>query len=128
MKHNKPHILVVDDNFINRTITGKFLSLASYTYETASQGYEAIEVAENSLFDVILLDIHMPEMDGLTTIGHLRNIQKNCFIVAFTSDTRKELVAEIEEAGFDTILYKPFHPAALYHLLEGRKGYQVMGS
>ena len=105
-------VLVVDDNKTNRFILEKFLSSSSYRVQSVSSGAEAIELARDLAFDIILMDIQMPGMDGVETTRRIRSLEQAGarepgFIVAVTANTMPEQSAHYLSAGMDEVLAKP---------------------
>ena len=111
----KPHILIVEDNIVNRKILTKYLTRLNHTVSIAENGVEALEYIERSEYwvgttrgeplSVILMDVSMPIMDGLTCTGKIREAQADgrirghIPIIVMTANARLEFVAEIQEAG-----------------------------
>ncbi|WP_341897735.1 ATP-binding protein [Ferrovibrio terrae] len=104
-----PRVLCVDDNHVNRRIVETLLSPFCKTLVLAEGGIEALSLAATQPFDVVLLDIHMPEMDGIETHHRLRNLQhgRDQRIIALTADVVPEALARYEVAGFDAVVAKP---------------------
>ncbi len=110
----KAKILIVDDLEANRQILAEIISSFGYKYAITSDGLEAIEELKNSYFDLVLLDIGMPNFDGFETVEYIRNNFdspiKEIPIIAMTS--RKTSTAkfnnEYESAGFNKLIEKPF--------------------
>ncbi len=118
MKNYKPedfNILIVDDIQRNLDVLSNLLKNEKYSFETAKSGKEAIEKARKKNFDIILLDIMMPEMNGYEVAKHLKQDYKFkdvpiIFITAIT-DT-ESIVVGLEAGGVDYIT-KPFNEAEL---------------
>lgn len=82
-------ILVVDDNAVNRQICRLMLGLADPVVTEAENGLKALEALEQDVFDIVLLDVHMPVMDGLETVRRIRTSEKtwkNIPVIALTAD------------------------------------------
>lgn len=111
----RPIILVVDDNFDHLEVMDARLSANGYMVLTASSGPEALKLVETTPPDLVLLDVMMPIMDGLSTLRGLRARQQSPYIpialVSAKSDLRD--VAEGLEAGADDYLTKPVDPIEL---------------
>lgn len=105
----RPSVLCVDDNHVNRRVIETLLTPLCETLVLVESGAAALEAAERQQFDVVLLDIHMPEMDGIETHRRLRRLANGGpqRIVALTADVVPEALARYEVAGFDDILAKP---------------------
>jgi len=103
-------VLVVDDHRINRESLGTGLSRMVARVSLAEDGHSAIGLCEREDFDVILMDLHMPRMDGLATANRIRDLEHrsaHAQIVALTADARPEERRRLLEAGFDAYLNKP---------------------
>ncbi|WP_341914015.1 ATP-binding protein [Ferrovibrio terrae] len=104
-----PRVLCVDDNHVNRRIIETLLAPFCKTLVLAEGGLEALSLAAAQPFDVVLLDIHMPDMDGIETHHRLRNLAhgRDQRIIALTADVVPEALARYEVAGFDAVVAKP---------------------
>ncbi|WP_297800816.1 ATP-binding protein [uncultured Brevundimonas sp.] len=105
-------VLIVDDNQTNRTIVGMLLADRDYQLHYAVNGQEAVEAAAAMRFDVILMDIQMPVMDGLEAIRRIRHAEVQCgtelaAIVIFSANDSADDYRTGVEAGADTQLSKP---------------------
>ena len=113
-------VMLVEDNAINREIALRVLKRAGIALTLAEGGLPAIELAAQQRFGLVLMDIEMPDLDGLQTMARLRALptwDRDTPIVALTAhalaDTRQKLLA----AGFDDYLAKPFHGRTLVELV-----------
>lgn len=114
-------ILVVDDNALNLDVACEFLSLVGVITETASNGREAIERLETVPFDAVLMDVHMPVMNGLEAIRQIRKHQKwqNLPVIALTAQASVEDEMASRNAGMNGHLTKPLDENLLYRTLAG---------
>jgi class 3 adenylate cyclase/CheY-like chemotaxis protein len=113
--HNPPRILIVDDNATNRDILMTRLGQHGYDLVQAADGEEAIEVTKKSLPDLILLDVMMPNLDGIEATKRLKADTDLAFtpIILVTAKTDiKDVVAGLE-AGADEYLTKPVDQTSL---------------
>ncbi len=114
-------LLVVDDNPVNRELVCALLEPFDVEIETANDGVEAVEAAGRARFDLILMDLQMPNMDGLTATKHIRAAaapgQRRVPIVALTANVLPEQIARCLEAGMDDHLGKPIHPERLVNTI-----------
>jgi signal transduction histidine kinase len=104
------NILLVDDIQINRDIIGAFLKAAGHLVTLAESGSEAIRLATGQQFDVVLMDVRMPEMDGLEATRRIRALPGSLGqmpILALTAHTFPDQVAKCAEAGMDAHVAKP---------------------
>ncbi|MCJ8209517.1 tetratricopeptide repeat protein [Mucilaginibacter sp. RS28] len=122
--HNKiqsQHILLAEDNMINAMVAKKLLSNWGITSEHAKTGLEAVELSMTKCFDLILMDIHMPEMNGFDAAAHIRN-QRNpnsqTPIYALTADITAEQQSEYVNY-FNGFLRKPIEIDKLQKALLG---------
>jgi CRP/FNR family transcriptional regulator, cyclic AMP receptor protein len=107
MKHK---ILIVEDNGPIRENTTELLELYNYTVTTATNGAEALNVALQQTPDLILCDIHMPQMDGYHLLRQIRkqsSLSSTRFIF-FTASAEKKEVEEGMQMGADDYIVKPF--------------------
>ena len=108
---DKLKVLVVDDDEMNRRMMRLILTREDHVVEIASDGYEACKAAEVEKFDIILMDLQMPGMDGVETskrIRALENGSKDTYIVALTASYLPERGSELFKAGIDNYIAKPF--------------------
>ena len=88
--HRVLRVLVVDDNTINLKLMQKMLARFSCNVEVAMNGLEAITLARKSCWDMILMDLVMPEMDGFVATQRIREQDAGVYIVALTGEFRTE--------------------------------------
>ncbi|MBY0405670.1 MAG: PAS domain S-box protein [Cyanobacteria bacterium] len=113
-------ILLVEDVQINRTIIMKSLEKLGHQIEVALNGFEAIEAFQNNHYDLILMDIQMPEMNGLDATRKIRSLEKSGShipIIALSAQAMPEDLIACKEAGMDDYLSKPFKAEALYKVI-----------
>ncbi|HEY0182786.1 MAG TPA: PAS domain S-box protein [Rhodopila sp.] len=109
-------ILVVDDVVMNRDIAGSFLRAAGHEVTCVAGGSEAISAISEAHFDVVLMDVRMPEMDGLEATRRIRALEGErgrVPIVALTAQAFTEQVEECRNAGMNGHVSKPFDPETL---------------
>ena len=117
-------ILVADDNPINRCILSAQLSGVGATVLLATHGLEALEVLRKEKPDIILLDCHMPELDGYETVARIRADEETYgrpTVVALTASVREDAEERCREAGMDHFLQKPVRLRELSSLLNTLK-------
>lgn len=112
-------VLVAEDNIINQSLIEKILSKWNIDFSIVNNGKEAVETLENENFDVILMDIRMPILNGIEATRIIRNKLKNYSvrIIAFTANALDDGNLEYWEAGFNDVLIKPFVQKDLLRLL-----------
>jgi signal transduction histidine kinase/CheY-like chemotaxis protein len=112
-------ILLVEDNKINQLVAKKFLAQFGFQSDIANDGKEAIQKVKENDYSLILMDIQMPEMDGLEATQLIRSmdnlVKKEVKIMAMTASVLKEDVAECYDAGMNDYIPKPFNPTELYN-------------
>jgi CheY-like chemotaxis protein len=110
------HILLVEDNKINRTFALALLAKAGHRVDVAENGLQAVDAVSKADYDVVLMDIQMPEMDGIQATKRIRKMAPPKNTVPIVALTAHALAGQREEylaAGMDDYLSKPVNPAAL---------------
>ena len=109
------NIIVAEDNKLNQLLILKILDRLGYTPVLAENGLEVIALLEQQPYDLILMDLEMPEMDGLAACRHIRkNGILQPHIVAMTADVIGEKQQECLDAGMNGFLGKPINLDVLY--------------
>ncbi|EDY82924.1 ATPase, histidine kinase-, DNA gyrase B-, and HSP90-like domain protein [Verrucomicrobiia bacterium DG1235] len=114
-------ILLADDNAINRKLGKRFLQQMKLDVTLACNGKQAVELASEQCFDLILMDLQMPELDGITATQRIREINtagKTIPIVALTANAFAEVREQCKEAGMNDFLTKPLRVNELASTLE----------
>ncbi|THB80397.1 MAG: PAS domain S-box protein [Desulfobacteraceae bacterium] len=115
-------VLVVDDDSINREIVSAFLSKKGAVLFEASTGYDAIEMVKSQPFDLILMDIQMPGMDGYEASRLIRGLDVNGSgrvpIIAITGHALKEFQARCRQCGMDDCITKPIRQELFYKTID----------
>jgi CheY-like chemotaxis protein len=111
-----PQILLVEDNPVNLTIMRHTLERRHVEVDCASSGRTALEMASRRRYDIVLMDLQMPEMDGLKTTGLMRRIPgyETVPILALTATTSDDLRERCRQAGMQAFLSKPIETAELW--------------
>jgi two-component system response regulator HydG len=115
--HTKTILVVDDDKSILRTFT-RILQKSGYKIETAETGKEAIEKADNGQYDLALVDIRLPDMDGTDLLAKLKNQLQNTIKIMITGFPSLETGVKALDEGADAYLVKPVKPQELLVLLE----------
>ncbi|ASP47854.1 ATP-binding hybrid sensor histidine kinase/response regulator [Cognaticolwellia beringensis] len=112
-------VLLVEDNMINQQVAKEFLADTKISVECAENGRIALEKMATKTFDLVLMDIQMPEMDGLTATKEIRQTLKlqDLPIIAMTAHAMKGDVEKSLAAGMNLHLTKPIDPELLYKTL-----------
>jgi len=113
------HLLLVEDNVLNRKVMLGFLKDTNIQVDIAENGLIALEKLQQSTYDLVLMDIQMPEMDGLTATKEIRQTLKlvDLPIVAMTAHAMQSDVEKSLEVGMNTHLIKPIDLDVLYKTL-----------
>jgi len=115
-------VLVADDSPVNRLLIVRLLEKRGHAVVVATNGREAVAAVDHDTFDVVLMDIQMPEMDGLEATAEIRRREAtgggHLIVVALTAHAMKGDRERFLEAGMDDYLSKPVRPADLYRALE----------
>jgi len=112
--NDKLTILLVEDNELNQRLMKISLTRYNYVVAIATNGLEGVQMFKNQKFDLILMDIMMPVMDGYEATREIRNIESkdkslgNIPIIAFTANTINNDREKCIQGGMDDILEKPF--------------------
>ena len=113
-------ILLVDDNEINRVIVEQLLSSVGATVVSAENGQIALDKLASQDFDMVLMDIQMPVMDGCAAIGHIRANKKyqSLPLIALTANAMKHEIELYEKLGFAAHVAKPFDFTLLLNVIK----------
>jgi PAS domain S-box-containing protein len=116
-------VLVIDDNRVNRIVAERTLERLGHACTTARSAREGIEAVRTARYDLVLMDCHMPEMDGYEATRALRKLQAEgaidpTFIVALTANAMSSDRQRCLDAGMDDYLAKPFRRDALKAVLD----------
>ncbi|EUC31350.1 hypothetical protein COCCADRAFT_6749 [Bipolaris zeicola 26-R-13] len=117
-------VLLVEDNIINQRVLGKQLKKAGCDVTVANHGLEALDSLDRQTFDIVLMDLEMPVLDGLEAMRQFRKKELNeCRpvrlpIIAVTANVRKEQMDTAMAAGADRVMQKPFKAADLVFMMK----------
>jgi signal transduction histidine kinase/CheY-like chemotaxis protein len=100
-------ILVIEDNKMNQNVIGTMLKSLGYSYELSDDGYAGYLLAKVQKFDLIFMDLIMPEMDGYESAQRIIKFDKSVLIVAFTADNMPETRRKAELSGIKDFISKP---------------------
>jgi len=114
-------ILVADDSPVNQEVAKGLLELCGHQVTLADDGQQAVDHFERDAFDLVLMDIEMPELDGLAATRRVRAIEAErggarTPVIALSAHALVGFSAECEEAGMDGYLAKPIRPDELFDL------------
>ena len=123
--HRKLSILLAEDNAVNRELIVTLLSPFDIQIDTVVDGAEAVEAASHARYDIILMDVQMPVMDGLTATRRIRALPGpigRTPILAMTANVLPDQIERCKEAGMDDHLGKPINPQRLLQALDRWSG------
>ena len=114
-------VLLAEDNVVNQRVAAALLATIGHRVTVCNNGREAVQALVNGHFDVILMDIQMPVLDGLAATAEIRAlpdpIKARIPILAISANVREDDVARYNEGGIDHVLSKPLRPDALKAML-----------
>jgi signal transduction histidine kinase/CheY-like chemotaxis protein len=110
-------ILVVEDNKINQMVSKKMLKNKGIHCEIIDNGEEAIEIAKNNKFDMILMDVHLPGINGTIATQEIRKFDKKTPIIALTAISLNENRDMLLSYGMNDVITKPFVPEDFYRII-----------
>lgn len=108
-----PKVLVVDDNALNRKVVGSLLKTLGIVADYAEDGKEAVDKVKKKKYDVVLMDLIMPVMDGFEASGRILEYDSSINIVALSADNMPETKLKAEQAGMKELVSKPVSVADL---------------
>ncbi|HEX6033670.1 MAG TPA: response regulator [Anaerolineales bacterium] len=114
-------ILVADDDPLGRRLMHLILTSEGHQVDLAANGLEALEAIKHNQFDIVFMDLHMPDMDGLEASRQIRAWEggnSHTFIVALTASYLPEIGQDLFDAGMDNYISKPLDVAQLQRLLK----------
>ncbi len=115
-------ILIVDDSLINLKVAAKMLEKIDCLVETATSGKECIEKVKSNSYDLILMDIMMPEMDGIETFNKLKEIENfHTPVVTLTADAEPNAKEKYLDLGFNEYISKPISLEILKEIIKQYK-------
>ncbi|MEQ8525147.1 ATP-binding protein [Gracilimonas sp.] len=110
-------VLLAEDNLVNQKVMLRFLERWNVEMKVVDNGEEAVEAIRESNFDVVLMDLQMPTMDGYEASEHIRKLddpyKRNIPIIALTAAALKEVREKVYASGMNDFVTKPFNPADL---------------
>jgi len=107
-------LLIAEDNPVNLSIAKRFLTKWGIKVSEATNGREALALFKKGTFDLLLIDLEMPEMDGPTALKEIRKINTSIPAVAFTAAVYDNMQADLLQKGFTDFIHKPFRPEELH--------------
>lgn len=117
---NTLHILLAEDNKINAVLAKAIIERAGHTLEIVINGREAVDAMRNNAYDIVLMDMHMPDVDGLQATREIRELDGGASqtpIIALTANASASDRERCISAGMDDFISKPFEPTDLAEVL-----------
>ena len=111
-------LLVVEDNKVNTMIIKILLNQKGIEFDLAVNGVEAIKLFENNQYDLIMMDLQMPIMNGYTATNKIREVDARIPIIAMSASAFQEAQEYALQNGFNDYIVKPFLPDDLYEIIE----------
>ena len=108
-------ILIAEDNAVNMSVARKFLMKWGIEVHEAVNGLEAVEKFRKEAFDLVLIDLEMPEMDGITALAEIRKVNRSIPAIAFTAAVYEDMRIDLMKKGFMEVVPKPFRPEDLHN-------------
>jgi PAS domain S-box-containing protein len=107
-------VLIAEDHPVNLSIAKRFLTRWGIIVTEAINGREAVEQFKKGEYDLLLVDLEMPEMDGATALKEIRKMNKAVPVIAFTAAVYDNMQADLMQKGFTDFIHKPFRPEDLH--------------
>ncbi len=121
-EHRPLRILLAEDNLVNQKLVSRLLEKRGYSIVVANDGTEALEAIARESFDLVLMDVQMPEMGGFEATGKIRQREsgmgRRLPIIALTAHAMQGDRERCLNAGMDDYLSKPIHPKALFEAID----------
>ncbi|KAJ7042112.1 HSF-type DNA-binding-domain-containing protein [Mycena alexandri] len=113
-----PRVLLVDDDAVSRKLSSKFLQVFGCTIDVAVDGVGAVNKMNLEKYDLVLMDIVMPKLDGVSATSMIRKFDPQTPIISMTSNSRPNEIMTYYSSGMNDILPKPFTKEGLLDMLE----------
>jgi len=111
-------VLLAEDNVVNMRVARKFLTKWGIEVHEAVNGLEAVEKFRRDSFDLVLIDLEMPEMDGITALAEIRKVHPDVPAIAFTAAVYEDMRVDLMKKGFMEVVPKPFRPEDLHNKIQ----------
>jgi two-component system, sensor histidine kinase and response regulator len=125
----KAHVLVAEDNLVNQKVAARILENAGHRVDVANNGVEAVAAIQNASYDMVFMDIQMPEMDGYAATDEIRKMAPEFSelpVVAMTAHAMKGDREKCIAAGMDDYISKPVKPKGLLEMVQRWAGKKVI--
>ena len=114
------NILVVEDNKINQVVTKKMIEVSNMSCTIVDDGFAALVALERESFDIVLMDINMPLINGFDTSRKIREKGITIPIIALTAFDKQEVAEQAISAGMNDVLMKPFESSMLFQVIQNQ--------
>jgi len=121
-------ILLADDNKAIRDMVSRFLEFIGYEVALAVNGVEALAVFLGSSFDLVLTDLEMPAMDGLSLAGHIKERSPRTPVILLTGSNRETVLMKVKRGSVDSVIFKPFILEDLQNTVQGALASREIGN
>ena len=115
---NDLNILIVDDNAVNGLLTQKILERKQIKTKVVHSGFSALDIIDRQEFDLVLMDMFMPKLNGIETIKKIRENNNNIPIILLTAMEISEAYAKVVDTEISGVISKPFEPEILYDKID----------
>lgn len=116
-------VLIAEDSSVIQNLVKKILEFQNFEITAVKNGEQVVQLLEKENFDIVLLDINMPVMDGMECVKAIRGMSENAKssvpVVAITGNARNYTEEEFKEAGFNDVLMKPLNFDKLVLVVKG---------
>lgn len=117
-----PEVLIVDDEKVVRDVLSDMLASMGYEVVTAGSGEEGLSLFLNNSFKLVLTDLDMPSMDGLTLACRIKENAPNTSVIIITGSEEEAVVEKLKKDGcVDSVVFKPFSYEELQNTIHGKR-------
>lgn len=125
----KLNILIVDDVFINQFLLKTEFEKIGLLSKSVKNGRLAIDELQKNNYDIVFIDIEMPEMNGIETVNYIRknleNPKNKIPLIALTAHNSEDFGSEIADVGFNDIIFKPYNFDKILQIIEKYTHYKI---
>lgn len=113
------NILIAEDDLMNQLLMGKYMRTLQWEHTIVANGLLALEACKSGNFDAILMDIEMPELDGIEATKSIRAFNKEIPIIAITAYVTEQNKNKCADAGMNDFLAKPVSQSLIENIISG---------
>ena len=114
------NVLLIEDNKINQVVTKKMIEVSNMSCTIVDDGFAALVALERESFDIVLMDINMPLINGFDTSRKIREKGITIPIIALTAFDKQEVAEQAISAGMNDVLMKPFESSMLFQVIQNQ--------